>query len=289
MKRKVLLIGKSSLAVSLPSKWAKGQGIKPGDEVTVDESEGGLRVSSGSIKRQDEFTIRVKNNKFFRRMIISPYVQGFERIVILFEEPEIYSKIVNTLPHLMGFEIVEEKQGRVVLQNVAEGLQANFDVLFKRLSHLVITIGETLKAYLEQVDEGRLSEIDSYELMTNRLHNYCRRILNLTHSKPLYSSTFLYSLVTDYEYIADLYKLILKIERESKSKKIVESIDMANKSIRLLNELLAKPSIDAIIKFNDHHDEAIRIMDEVYSGEKSIVLLQQICAITKEMTNGLSF
>ena len=57
MKRKINRVGYSTLTVSLPSKWAKQYGLKPGDEVEISEDGRTLRIEAkkGAKKKKTVF------------------------------------------------------------------------------------------------------------------------------------------------------------------------------------------------------------------------------------------
>ncbi|MBT5043325.1 AbrB/MazE/SpoVT family DNA-binding domain-containing protein, partial [Candidatus Woesearchaeota archaeon] len=59
VKRKVSLIGPSTLMVSLPSKWVKAFGIKKGDEIEITENGSNLLLESQRLKKGEALRINL--------------------------------------------------------------------------------------------------------------------------------------------------------------------------------------------------------------------------------------
>src|SRR3989344_2833381 len=71
MKRKVALIGPSTLMVSLPSKFVKKFGIKKGDELDVEEKGSSLtinidKITQGKSKNLDVHELNKEVNEYLR-------------------------------------------------------------------------------------------------------------------------------------------------------------------------------------------------------------------------------
>ena len=56
-KRKVSLIGPSTLMVSLPSKWVKEFGVKKGDEINITENGPNLLLESQKLKKENHMRL----------------------------------------------------------------------------------------------------------------------------------------------------------------------------------------------------------------------------------------
>lgn len=202
MKRKVLRIGNASLAMSLPSDWVRLNSLQPGADLNVESAGSQLRVSALADTPEREITITLpKATEFAKRLIFSPYIQGYAVIRVRYEDPAVMPLIEDALTYLMGFEIVDQQPGRLTVRNVAEGLSEEFDPIFNRIVHLVRLIATNV----QKSDASLFDETRSYLRMIDRLHIFCRRLLNTRVRLEPYQLTARYRTVCTLEEISDEY------------------------------------------------------------------------------------
>ncbi len=287
MKRKVLKVGNASLAVSLPSKWAKDHNLKSGDEVEVAEKDGGLCIATNGRIEQEEITIKVSEGEHFvRRVIISPYIQGYNTIRVLYENHETRKKIDEVMNHIMGFEIVHEERGVVILKNVAAGVETEFNVVYQRAFHIVSTIFEVILDAIAKKDLSLLSEIDPYENTLNKLHNFYRRSLNTQSGMEVKKITAAYRIIAELESIGDaLYIIASYLLKQKKMPNIKEGVEKTANAFAQVSHMVRNPSMQGIT----HHRHSTKDVEEflekkAMSGEAHVYLrLGEICHRTREM------
>jgi len=125
--RKVQRVGHSSLAVSLPSEWAKKAGIQPGDLVfIIPQNDGSIKLLPSALaEKQPKIEEVIVNSNLcdevgmLERIIVGNYILG--RDVIRVVAPvrlhnSHLNEIRGILPKLIGLGIIEETPNQVVLQ-----------------------------------------------------------------------------------------------------------------------------------------------------------------------------
>jgi phosphate uptake regulator len=89
-RRRIQLVGRSTLTVSLPANWVKKVGLKKGDLVTIaPERDGSLKILQGSATAaRATSNVLAINSDLCReggligRLIVAGYVRGFDVIKV---------------------------------------------------------------------------------------------------------------------------------------------------------------------------------------------------------------
>ena len=123
------------MTVSIPSRWAKDYDIKKGSEVDILEEGSSLRISVDSfVKPVKTYVSNFKKGVYApRRAFIIPFIKGYDKIRINFEDPDIVDKVEKNLFLLTGFDIAEQGNNHIVLQNLVHLDVEKFDQYFDRL------------------------------------------------------------------------------------------------------------------------------------------------------------
>ncbi len=149
--RKIQKVGYSTLAVSLPSDWAKEKNLKRGDTVVfLTEKDGSLKLFPSELVKQNEGTEEYICNgdlcedpKMLERIIVGNYVLGREVFSIISADrirSEQTEEIRGILPKLIGLGIVEETPDHITIQCSVDPRKFRLDMLFRRLSIISLTI-----------------------------------------------------------------------------------------------------------------------------------------------------
>ncbi len=226
MKRKVSLIGPSTLVVSLPCKWAKVNNIKKGDEVDVEIEQERLIIAK---ERKDlllgmiEIKLREAESQsslvghlsgadpfFIMTYLVGPYVQGYNVIKINYQSKKTLDSIKWALANfLLGFEIFEQKENSVLIKSVVKGYDEGFDALFQRSVHVLLSMSKDIYDAVSRQEPHRLEAIAALEDLHDKLNYFCRRMLNV---EIYYSKKFkiqsIYRILSSMEEIGDCYRYI---------------------------------------------------------------------------------
>lgn len=209
MRRKILRVGQSSMAVSLPSAWVKAKRLKAGQEVEVQESDGRLVVSSGIVPAHKEATIIVPSADLYaNRLVNSPYIQGCDVIHVRFSDPKVRQKVQDGIQELMGCDLFDQRRDSLTIKVIAEAKSEEFDSVFQRMLHLNREIMEELAHAIRAGDRRLLEPILAYEGTMNKLNIFCKRLLNNSPERPTSEITALYTSSGYLEEIADHLKHI---------------------------------------------------------------------------------
>lgn len=219
MKRKVAKIGPSTLMVSLPNKWVKAYGVKQGDELEVIENNAELVVRSDSRAKIGEKTIDIEEmDNMVYRLIGALYKRGYSNVKILFHNNKQLQSIYKVLSDTcIGLEILDNGKGYVVLKQVAETSQDEFNNIIRRLFiFLTENVNNSIEA-VKNLDADELNNLVLNDKNINRYSDLARRLIN---SRILQNAPEgpLYYIVEQLEKIGDEYRDMFKYLLEAKYK-----------------------------------------------------------------------
>jgi len=203
------------LVASLPSKWSKKYGLKGGDEVEVIEQGKNLLISTMKEVAGDKKTITIKSPaEFLNRFIRAPYCYGYEEVEVRFSDPAVLPLINEYLNLLLGFEIVDQGEGYVVIQMVAKGMEGDFDKILRRFMMILCNMSKEIPEAIRKKDKNMLVQIMSMESITNKLSNFCERMLNKNGYEDIKKTNFLFCFCWSAEQISDSMKEICSLMLE---------------------------------------------------------------------------
>ncbi|WP_123534207.1 phosphate signaling complex PhoU family protein [Halosimplex salinum] len=154
--RKVQRLGPSTLAMTLPAKWAKEHNVEKGDEVSLRMGgKGTLTVMPESVQGEDSEAIIHAENldaDALERAILSQYVLG-RRIIHVDAgdggtlESSHINAVYNAETQLMGLGVVEETPERIAIRCSVDPEDFTLDNLLERLESTGSTMrNEAVKA-----------------------------------------------------------------------------------------------------------------------------------------------
>lgn len=299
MKRKILKVGNASLAVSLPSKWARPLSLSPGDEIDVEEEGNQLIISPSRMAvAEEEVVIRVtKERKFYKRLILAPYIQGYNVIKVFYEGQDARKQVEETLVNYMfGFDIIEQTPTHMTLKNIARGIEDEFPSMFLRTLYLIEQIVEELIATVETGETAHLEELKNYNAMIDKINVFCRRLLNTRVRMETSRITAAYRTICMVEEIGDEYHDIAKRMERRLGDLPTERFGALLKRVRKIHsgftKLYAQPTIESIIAFNRRCEEEKERITHLLEGKpadffalmKVAEILERLRSITEEMS-----
>jgi len=192
--RKVQVVGKCSLAVTIPKRWAEKLGLKPGAHVLIRKLGNTIvitPVTSGEKSDQDEHSVKkleiaISSDNVWRslRKLVSCYLAGYSEVTIrLIDGAEGLKLIVKEFVRnkLSGTEIIHEDEHTIDVRFLAEGGIIPFRYLLSQMcENVTLILKNAIADIVAQGGKGYLresrstipdDEIDRLYLLTLRQVN----------------------------------------------------------------------------------------------------------------------
>jgi len=214
IKRKVILHGPSTLTVSLPSKWVKGNNIKKGDEINVEEAGAMLKIYSGEanlLTKKTSIDVSNLDSQSIRIMITVLHKSGYDEIEVKFKDAgtvKVIQERINS--RLIGYEIIEQKGNYCVLKNVAGDNLPELNTLIRRSFLVALSMANNSLEEVKNSDMKKLKELLVLEKTNNKIVNYCQRLLNKKPYKDE-KTVFTYLIIWLIESICDDYRDLINV------------------------------------------------------------------------------
>ncbi len=272
MKRKVNRVGQNTLTVSLPSKWTKKCGLKPGDELDVEQEGSSLIIGRNIKSKFSSVKIDVSNQKkMIHRLVAAVYKSGYDEVLIKYND---YSelKIIQDKLHrnLSSYEIIESKPHLLKVKSILNLQQGDFSKVLKRSFFSLKDMAKDFYNFIDNTDE--LKSIIIRDKFLDKYTDYCRRELNKGLKTEYKSDYSLYYILEEIEIIGDMYKDLSNIILEDKLKL---GTDM-KKIIKLTNDLLFyfcdaffNFEVDKVRIFGDMKDKLLKEIDLIKNVKKN--------------------
>ncbi|HLD15159.1 MAG TPA: AbrB/MazE/SpoVT family DNA-binding domain-containing protein [Candidatus Nanoarchaeia archaeon] len=289
MKRKVALIGPSTLMVSLPSKFVKKFGIKKGDELDVEEKGSSLtinidKITQGKSKNLDVHELDVMLNRF----IGACYKKGYDKITVNFSSSNQLKSMYNVIGTTWtGFEVVEHGKSHIVIKQVTELNKNDLASMINRsILFLISTSDEALKA-IEDRNNEYLKTVILRDPTQNKYCDFCRRVLNKFDVEDTNAK---YYLSEQIERIGDFYRDLAKYILENRinvGHKIIELNKEVNEYLRSFYSLYNKIDTNSFETFGKDYKKISKKIDEnlVKAEKKDIQILAYLKMINEAIFN----
>ena len=174
--RKVQVTGKSTYIVTLPKRWAVDSGLVAGSLVRISYQDDGSIAITPPAHDSDPPAKRLelegKSTDEIMRDLIGAYVMGYPVIEFHADRisKEIKKKIKNISQNLIGLEVVEETDTRIVIQDLLDAGEFAMVTGLKWISSLVFMMLDGLITYLETKDDEILREVISRDDEVDRAY-----------------------------------------------------------------------------------------------------------------------
>ncbi|MEM1676480.1 MAG: phosphate uptake regulator PhoU [Nitrososphaerota archaeon] len=248
-----------SLVVSLPRDWVENQKLKQGDVLEVEITREALimRTSSKSrvkksvhLKYRGDVTSLVNN-------IIGGYLLGYDMMIVempreiigVFEQ-----KFSNIKNKLMGLEIVEEHDDRLVLKMLMDPLELHPVDVIKRMWQISReSIEASLTAILEE-DVELAERVIQKDEEVDKLYFYGVRLLRSCAEEPILQTKLNLTNINLLDYRVSVYLLDNINDRASEISSMVEK-----GLLRMLDKLFVERLSKAKNLLVENHDDVYRI------------------------------
>ncbi len=271
MKRKVALIGPSSLMVSLPSKWVKQWNIKKGDEVEVQEKEGVLMIGTPLKEEERSIVLDMKDFELgVNRVIGALYKQGYDQVTLHISSPKQLETIYQVLKKTcIGYEIIEQTKGKVVMKQISKLEPNEFDHMLKRLFLFLLCSAEECVDAMDAKKVAAVNTIITRDDSINRYADFCRRVLNVQQMKK---ANAVYHVIEQMERIGDEYKDMCKYVMQQKmilDEKLIPKVKVAKEVLEQFYHLFYGFSFEKLEFFYKKYNNDARDMDDLLKQIKN--------------------
>jgi phosphate uptake regulator len=271
--RKIQQVGRSTLAVAIPKKWAVDAKLNPGTQVIVDnEGNGIFRIRTKASDKKVFSRCIINSDKcnspfMLQRTIASIYLTGKETIEVQ-SKTELKSshltQIRDAVESLTGLGIIEQKSNQVIIQDFLDPGKFPFSNLIKHIFQIIAFMQDTL---LKNIDEGGkelASEILNLEDELDRLYRLTIRqlLLVLRNSSlcekigisSLSDASLNYLIVKCLEDIADHYSDISLTLVEAFDKGLKKTDSSSKDIVKYLKQLqtLSSDTLDSLFSHNSN-------------------------------------
>lgn len=304
MKRRVVKHGPSTLIISIPINWAKTYGIKPGDELEVEEKAGNLIVSSegGKVLGAIEIDVTGMDRTSIIMFVRNLYRRGYNEIKVNFNKPtahhfrtgediNILTIINEEVNRLIGMEIIEQHDNFCIIKEISEGTGKDFDVIMRKIFfQLEITFKDVINALRKNNFYG-LSTIEGKHDTIAKFVSYCIRIINQGKIEKSEDSNQLYNILINIDLVTDILKYFSRDVISAKhifSKKCIDVIEDISNLFTIYSDLQFRFTLEKAIIFQNKRDTIKRYFLKNVTCEKTDLIyinyLSSILEIMKLMT-----
>jgi phosphate uptake regulator len=205
MKRKLIKQGKNALTITLPAKWVETNGLKSGNLIELLEEHNVLKISTEEIKKEKKIIKIAYSDQvlFLKRVLINLYRKGYDEITITTTQRIPFTRVTSKLDELIGFEIVEHTEKKLVVRNLSTPIDEEFDNTYRRFYRLTLTFAKEVLRAIKTKKYKDLKDIASLDKQVNRLYNFCVRIINQKINDFSKKGLFYIQAITYIEQIGD--------------------------------------------------------------------------------------
>jgi len=266
--RKLQRVGKATYSISLPKRWVLRQGLRPGDALElVEEFDGSLRLRAIEA-RPSQLTCRInaelcRNAEQLGRLVVSSYRVGYDLLDISCAGApvfEILKKVDELVQKLPGFELVEESESKLLIQNVLDQSKYSLDDLMRRSQLLASAIFNNL---IDFITTRRYELIPYVKSLRNKAQEIFQLLTRLTilYVKKRETGKFLKPRSAAHIYSSAILVNIL-------SGLIDELISLGEDFSKLKKKILTSPEIHRML--GELLETALRLFDEAMNAYFSL-------------------
>lgn len=294
MKRKIVQHGTNTLTISLPSRWAKENNLKKGDELELSENDDGLMISGKGKAEKQEISIdvtKLATTSLLTYTLLDLFMKGYKKIRIKYEpkikasdtlqRKQLFDTIVvikSLSKYLIGSEITEDKPGMCVLEEITFPDPSTFNNAFRRGFLLLLENAE----YIEKTKPKEIAKLYEFEQIylvrfynPDKFFQYSIKLLKEVAMPKSEKERYLL-LINNLKMVGHLYALIGEMKKQLKISQ--ESVTKVNNILRAFYDQVFNPNIT---KINELANSINSVQFWLMSKKTQDIMLTHIVTLLK--------
>ena len=243
MKRKVIQLSPTTLAITLPKKWTEINSLQKGDEVEIREEPKKLVLNltgSRSVGEKAQINL-VKMEVFEKNFISTLYQAGVDDIDIIYDNPKIIPIIQKHIDkYCIGLDIVEQTSSLLKIRSITSEIKIEFDVMYKKNIQIMVRMMGEINEAVQKEDFSNIINTRALEERENKVQNLCLRYIS-KHGFPLNPKRerAAYDIIREIENICDCMKRLCDLldNKVKISKKVKDYIVKVNSFVKSFYEM----------------------------------------------------
>ncbi len=191
-RRKITALGKYSLIVTLPKKWAKMNNLKQGDDVSLMvQPDLSLVISPemGAVEKQKEIKLFLRaeeDENTIKRNIIGCYLNGYD--IIRLESGKIFTaaqhSAIRSVVRTLYMRIIESTASSVVLQTLMDETMASVVLGIERMHIITSSMCQDTLNAMKNWDEDLAMSVVSLEDDVDQFMFFILRLIRCAAQAP---------------------------------------------------------------------------------------------------------
>jgi len=249
MERQVMKQGPSTLVVSLPSAWAKKQGVRKGDRLHIEESGKALLLSLQPRKDQSKIVVNVaKTLPMTHRIIGALYRAGYDEMEVKYSNGEEAAAILEAAHVMTGHAVIRHEKNIIVIKQLAVADEDSFPAVLRKCFHVLLDMAQDTVDALQRNDKELLQAVIVKDSTMAIFVDYSRRFL-LSKAAPQHNAE-LFHIAEQLEKIADRFKYICRLYSKKKPHALViKFLQELVPFVRRLEYLVYDFSLENLVAF----------------------------------------
>jgi len=247
--KKVNVVGKGSLSVIIPKRWADALGLKPGDTVSLHFNGSRIILSPvGLAEERSDVGILVELDKIdvALRKLVASYIEGVTKVKVKGDYKKVLELSENLRSSVTNFVLIPNPDSElhdIVFSDVKTDLQS-----------LLKTVESTSKKFLDEVEESSQAASSTYAEFYRKYLYFLRSIKLYVADGELDPYEAL-DLVVSIEYVKELLDILAPSSiKPPNDPGIPTLLDLARAAIGALLIQDVETSVNSAIKVMDITD-----------------------------------
>ena len=218
MRRKIIKQGQS-YTLTLPKQWIEQVQLQEKDEVTIEEQDLKLIISTQTgpkpkkrvtLTFTNEDLLEIKPYRWIQRLYSIYYKQGIDEIIFKSKNQDILKYTEERTSNFIGFEVINRGKDFIEIKDVVGGASQEFPTILNRAFLIINILADESFALIEKKDFVQLAQLLNIEKTNGKLTDYCKRLLAKDNFPNHNQEKYYYALITENERLADQFKYIIE-------------------------------------------------------------------------------